>query len=184
MLRFPLKTERIIIRPLRKNDLDKRLRWKSYPDPLYQHYNLSVMSEEEKAAWYSKRKTDPNLLYLAIDNHQGELLGFINIFNIDPVSRHATFGIYLGYEFTDKGNGTEAVKTILPYCFEKMQLTELRLHVAALNHRAIRCYRKSGSKWWGQPMKNTTPVAILIFLVTKDLPISDNISSRRIPTYW
>jgi len=159
-----LKGERIIIRPLMRSDLDKRLQWKPYPEPLYKHYNRGEMSTEEKDNWYSDRTTNPTVLYLAIvrrdsygDNYQGELLGFLNIFNINRGNLTAKFGIYLGFKFTDKGYGTEAINILLSYYFEKMKFRELQLGVAALNHRAIRCYQKCGFKYVGTTYNKHDP---------------------------
>ena len=142
-----LKGERITIRPLKRDDIDKRLRWKHYPDPLYKHYNRGEMSVEEKEKWYSDRTTNPTVLYLAIDSLKGELLGFLNVFDIDRENRRAKLGIYLGYEFTNQGYGTEAINILLHYYFEKMKFKELYLGVAALNHRAIHCYKKCGFEY-------------------------------------
>lgn len=144
IVRFKLKGGRIIIRPLRRDDIDKRLKWKSYPNPLYAHYNPGEMTDAQKKEWYLKRKKDPRMLYLSIDSLNGELLGFLSLFEIDWENKKSRLGIYLGYEFTDKGYGTEAIRTLLPYYFEKMKFKELNLDVAALNKRAIRCYLNCG----------------------------------------
>jgi diamine N-acetyltransferase len=145
--RFKLKGKRIVIRPLRRDDINKRLAWQRYPDPLYSHYNLKEMTKSQKEEWYKKKKKDPKMLYLAIDTLKGELLGFLSVFEIDWGNKKAKLGIYLGYEHTDKGYGSEAIKTLLPYYFEKMKFRELGLDVASLNKRAIRCYLKCGFKF-------------------------------------
>jgi len=157
IVRLKLKGERIIIRPLRRDDIDKRLKWKKYPDPLYYHYNLEKMTEAQEKAWYQKRKNDPQMLYLAIDNLQGELLGFLSLLEINWEDKKAKLGIYLGYEYTDKGYGTEAIKTLLLYYFEKMIFKELGLDVAALNQRAIRCYLKCGFEFAGSKFNKHDP---------------------------
>jgi diamine N-acetyltransferase len=128
-------------------DIDKRLHWKPYPDPLYKHYNLGEMSEAEKEKWYNDRTTNPNVLYLAIDSLKGELIGFLNIFNIDRKNKRAKFGIYLGYEFINQGYGTEAINILLCHYFEKLKFRKLYLGVASLNHRAIHCYQKCGFEY-------------------------------------
>ncbi len=155
--RFRLKGERIIIHPLRRYDIDKRLKWKPYPDPLYAHYNLGEMTEAQKKEWYLKRKKDPHMLYLAIDSLKEELLGFLNIYDLDWGNKKAKLGIYLGYESTDKGYGTEAIGTLLPYFFEKMKFKELYLDVVALNQRAIKCYLKCGFEFVRTKFKRHDP---------------------------
>jgi len=144
IIRFKLKGKKIILRPLRRDDINKRLKWKPYLDPLYAHYNLREMTEAQKKEWCLKRKKDPLMLYLSIDSLEGELLGFLNIYDLDWENKKAKLGIYLGYEYTDKGYGTEAIRTLVPYFFEKMKFKELYLDVVALNQRAIKCYLNCG----------------------------------------
>jgi diamine N-acetyltransferase len=141
-----IQSGRILIRPLKRDDIDKRLKWKKYRDPLYFHYNLPEMTISQKRQWYLKRKNDPASIYLAIESIRGKLLGFINLYNINMEKKMATLGIYLGSEFTDKGYGTEAIMILLPHYFETIGFKELRLEVASHNKRAIECYRKCGFK--------------------------------------
>lgn len=148
IVHFRLKGKKITLRPLRRDDINKRLRWKSYPDPLYFHYNFGEMTEPQKKAWYLKRKKDPRTLYLSIEKPEGELIGFLSIYDLDREKKKGMLGIYLGYEYTDKGYGTEAIRTILPYYFEKMKFKELYLDVATLNQRAIKCYLNCGFEFF------------------------------------
>ena len=94
--RFKLKGKRIILRTLKRNDIKKRLKWKKYSDPLYFHYNLSELTEAQQEEWFLKKKIDPKILYLAIDNLKGELLGFLSLFEINLKYKKAKLGIYLG----------------------------------------------------------------------------------------
>ena len=157
IVRLKLRGKRITLRPLRRDDIDKRLKWKPYPDPLYAHYNLGEMTEAQEKAWYLKRKKDPRMLYLSIDSLKGELLGFLSLFEIDWENKKSRLGVYLGYEFTDKGYGTEAIKTLLPYYFDKMKFKELYLDVAALNKRAIKCYLNCGFEFCGTKFQKHDP---------------------------
>jgi RimJ/RimL family protein N-acetyltransferase len=115
------------------------------------------MTQAKKKEWYLKRKKDPHMLYLSIDSLEGELLGFLSLFEIDWENKKAKLGIYLGYEFTDKGYGTEAIKTLLPYYFEKMKFKELYLDVAALNKKAIKCYLNCGFEFVRTEFKRHDP---------------------------
>jgi len=120
-----LKGNKVIIRSLRRDDIDKRLAWKKYPDPLYFHYNPPNFGQKEREEWYFKRKYDPNMVYLAIDNHQDRLVGFICLYKIDRSAKTAWTGIFLGYEFTDRGYGTDAILTLAKYFFEEMERDHL-----------------------------------------------------------
>jgi RimJ/RimL family protein N-acetyltransferase len=108
-----LRGRRILIRPLEREDIDRRLKWKPYPDPLYFHYNLGNLKESEKEDWFLKRKRDTTSIYLSIDNAEGNLIGFLRLYKIEPQDKTAWFGIHLGYEFVDRGLGTEAALALL-----------------------------------------------------------------------
>lgn len=142
--RLNLKGKKTIIRDLKREDVDKRLKWKPYPDPLYYHYNLPYMRHTEKELWYMKKKENPSMVYLSIDNLEHELIGFLSLFKIDRKNKSSEVGIYLGYEFINQGYGTDALLTLMKYYFEKLGWDKLLLDVAALNKRAIRSYEKCG----------------------------------------
>lgn len=139
-----LKGKKVLIRPLKREDIDKRLKWKPYPDPLYSHYNLGNLIEYEKEVWYLKRKSDLSSVWFSIDNTFGELIGFISLYAINPQEKTCWFGIYLGYEFINRGLGTDAILTLLKYYFEQLKFEKLFLDVVSHNKRAIRCYEKCG----------------------------------------
>lgn len=125
-------------------DMDRRLKWKPYPDPLFFHYNLPDMTGDQKEAWFIKRKNDPSALWFSIENSEGQLVGFICLNKIEPASKTAWLGIFLGYEFVNQGMGTDAMLTLMRYFFGEMQFEHLFLDVASHNKRAIRCYEKCG----------------------------------------
>ena len=139
-----LNSKKIILRSLKRDDIDKRLRWKKYRDPLYAHYNLDEMTRAQKRQWYVKRITNPKMIYFAIDNLKGDLLGFLNLYAIKRDKKRAKLGIYLRPEYVNRHYGSEAIATLLPYYFEIMRFKELRLDVASHNLRAIKCYQKCG----------------------------------------
>jgi len=127
-----------------KGDIEKRLKWKKYHDPLFAHYNIPKMTASQKKEWYWKKKRNPEMLYQSITSPRGRLLGFLNIFDIDWAKRKAELGIYFSPDSIDKGYGTEAIMLFLPYYFESLNFREMYLNVASLNKRAIKCYYKCG----------------------------------------
>ena len=139
---FRLEGKRVTIRPLRRDDIHHRLKWRKYRDPLYAHYNLPVMTAAQEREWYLKRKNDPERTHLSIENSKGKVIGFLSLSKIDEAKRTATFGIYFASDYVNKDYGTETIMTFLEYYFENLRFTELSLDVASLNLRAIRCYRK------------------------------------------
>ncbi len=142
-----LRGTKVILRPMLREDVDKRWNWKQYPDPLFSHYNPPPMNEDQKEVWFLKRKSDISALWFSIDNTPGQLVGFVCFYGINPQIKTAWLGIYLGYEFVDLGMGTDAILTLLQYYFEEIRFELLFLDVASHNKRAIRCYEKCGFRF-------------------------------------
>ena len=76
-----------------------------------------------------------------------EYIGQLDLINIDWVNRVGTIGIVIGTkENLGKGYGTEAIKLLQQFSFNKLNLNKLELDVRSFNKRAIRSYEKSGFK--------------------------------------
>ena len=60
----------------------------------------------------------------------------------------ANLGIMIG-EYQGEGYGTEAIKLLIKYAFEELNVHRVELDVAEDNIRAIKCYQKCGFKQCG-----------------------------------
>ena len=84
---------------------------------------------------------------LAVDMPLGRCL----LFNVDPINRSAMLGIFIGEKTNwGKGYGHEAVKLLLDYGFNLLNLNNVMLGVFSFNERAIRSYQKVGFKEIGR----------------------------------
>lgn len=74
-----------------------------------------------------------------------EMIGELSISDIDKENNKAGFRISMtSISFTGKGYGTEAIKLVLSFVFEQLQLNRLQLEVFSHNVRGIRAYEKAG----------------------------------------
>lgn len=72
-------------------------------------------------------------------------IGFIGLDGINWIHGEAWLGIGIGdRSFWGQGYGTEAVRLILKYAFDELNLYRISLNVFAYNERAIRAYQKAG----------------------------------------
>ena len=74
----------------------------------------------------------------------GALYGAIRVKNIDADDRKAEIGYFIGSEFAGKGIVSCAVRTVLAYCFESLQLNRMELRCAATNEHSIRVAERLG----------------------------------------
>ena len=71
-------------------------------------------------------------------------LGEISLTGVDAVARRARLTVVLKPECQGRGYGTEAVRLMLRYAFDYLNLERVALAVQADNPRAIRAYEKAG----------------------------------------
>ena len=62
-----------------------------------------------------------------------ELCGSIRVKDIDQHDRNAKVGYFLGYQFEGQGFMTAALRVILDYCFNTLELNRIALHCASTN---------------------------------------------------
>ena len=71
-------------------------------------------------------------------------MGQCNLIMIDHQSRRATLAIVLPAEHHGKGYGGEAIRLLLKYAFEQLNLNRVTLNVIEDNLRAIALYERCG----------------------------------------
>lgn len=77
-------------------------------------------------------------------------IGDIGLGGFDRAAGTAWVGIGIGEpEYRGKGYGTDAMKALLRYAFEELNLHRVNLSVFDFNKRAIRSYEKCGFKYEG-----------------------------------
>lgn len=97
----------------------------------------------------SKNKNGVTFGIVKLDDD--ELIGNCGLKEISAVNRTATLGIFIGEkEERSKGYGLEAIKLLLDYGFNYLNLHEINLDVYSFNERAIKCYEKVGFKEYGR----------------------------------
>lgn len=106
----------------------------------------SEVSKYREVNWY-KNKKQKNIDFGIYDKKTSKLIGSVDISSIDLENKHAEIGMAIGNkEYWGKGYGTDTVKTILDYCFDKLGLNKVYLDAWEENKRAIGCYLKCGFK--------------------------------------
>jgi RimJ/RimL family protein N-acetyltransferase len=149
-----LQGQRIAIRPMRRSDLDGMERWRPFADPLYAPFGYPQRSAAERDRWFRWRSTDPTRALYVIEDEQQQVIGSLTLRDISA-RQSARLGITLGADFVSQGYGTEALRCFLDYFFGSLGFEKMVLDVAAINQRAIRCYRRLGFAQTGQHYQAT-----------------------------
>jgi RimJ/RimL family protein N-acetyltransferase len=95
------------------------------------------------------QRGDP--VFTIVDRETSQPIGRCLLFNVNPVDRNATAGIFIGDKaYWNRGYGADALRLLLDYAFNLLNLNNVMLGVFEFNQRAIACYRKVGFKEIGR----------------------------------
>lgn len=111
---------------------------------------ISIEGERE----YLESNKSQEATFVIVTLEEDKMIGTCSIENINYINRTGTLGIFIGDEAArNKGYGTEAIKLILDYGFNYLNLNNIYLQVMSFNERAISCYKKCGFKEFGRRRK-------------------------------
>lgn len=112
-------------------------------------YNVYALEKEQQLiAEVIQRQQH---VFAIVDIETDETIGRGMLFDIDPVNRKAMLGIVIGEKACwGKGYGQEAVRLLLDYAFNLLNLNSVMLGTFAFNERAIHCYEQVGFKEIGR----------------------------------
>jgi RimJ/RimL family protein N-acetyltransferase len=89
--------------------------------------------------------------FLIVDLATDRPIGWCALFVADAVNRRASMSILIGEkEYWSQGYGQDAVRALLNYGFQLLNLNAVELVVHEENERARRCYEKLGFKVTGR----------------------------------
>ncbi|HUR14746.1 MAG TPA: GNAT family protein [Mycobacteriales bacterium] len=74
----------------------------------------------------------------------GVAVGTATLFGFDGYARHAEAGINLAPEVRGRGVGTEVIRQLVAFGFERRNLRRIHLQAIASNAAALRAYEKAG----------------------------------------
>lgn len=145
--------ERVRLRPVEREDLPHFVAW--FQDPEVREGLLVFMpysmGQEEK--WFQghldgfpgNQATQPLSIDTQDDDGNWIHIGSCGYHHIDWRSRKGEVGISIGDKrYWNQGLGTDAMRTLVRFGFEQLNLNRVLLQVFAFNARAIRSYEKIG----------------------------------------
>ena len=157
-----LRGEKVIIRPMVREDMEKMRAWPPLTDPLDALLNGSPRRSDDNI-WFQEQANDPSRRWYAVEDLAGHLIGRLSLRHVVE-GKSARLGITLAAGYLGRGYGTDAIRTFLVYYFQDLGFEALYLDVAAPNGRAIRCYEKCGFKQMGSHYRGVGSDERLAFL--------------------
>jgi len=90
-------------------------------------------------------------VYAIVDLKTDTLIGNVALIDIDHLDRQCKLGIFIGNkDYWGKGYGREAIRLLLGFAFNRLNMNNVLLNVYAPNERAYRCYRSVGFREIGR----------------------------------
>jgi RimJ/RimL family protein N-acetyltransferase len=150
MIRSPFEGKLIRLRAFEEHDIPRvnELVW----DPDVSRH-LAIAWPDSIAgthAFWERARANGDGVVLVVDTLAGELIGLCSLEGINPRTRSAALGIWIGRTYWDRGYGTDAVRTLCRYGFAEMNLQRIGLAVYETNPRGVRAYEKIGFKEEGR----------------------------------
>jgi len=146
--------DRIYLSPRSLEDAEKYTEWMNdFQITDYtgrSHQTMSIEAEKRYLEEHAKEDT----VFAIVEKDTDKLLGTVGLHQVDNIKRRATLGIFIGEEdYRSKGYGTEAVRLILDFGFNYLNLNNIKLDLMEFNERALKCYIKCGFKEYGRRRK-------------------------------
>lgn len=139
----------ITVKELKPEDMPDFLAWGKHTDLRFLHYNFPEISEDQLIDWYHSKKVPFFRWVYAAKDEKDALLGYMTVKHIQRILRRAELGIVFDPARLGEGYGSVSLIAFLRIFFYEKKMKELRLRVAAFNHRAQRAYEKVGFVEYG-----------------------------------
>jgi RimJ/RimL family protein N-acetyltransferase len=139
--RFMIAGEHVILRAFERDDAERCYRWMNDPNivrTLKTRYPIAFQNEIEwldRAMHVSPNDSERHFAIEKKDDRSH--IGNASIHDIEWVSRTAAFGLFIGEPSAwNKGFGSDAIRTLVRFAFDEMNLRKLRNNVFDYNDRA------------------------------------------------
>ena len=146
--------ERIYLSPRNVEDVEIFTEWMNdffVTDYTGRSYQTVTLQEEKE---HLEKRAINKSVFAIIDSEKDEMIGTVGLHEIDNINRTATLGIFIGNKnYWSKSYGTEAIKLILDFGFNYLNLNNIDLALMEFNQRALKCYEKCGFKEIGRKRK-------------------------------
>jgi RimJ/RimL family protein N-acetyltransferase len=142
--------EKTRLRRIEREDIPTFVRW--FGDPEVRAFLLvnSPISHAQEEKWFERKLEEESELF-AIETLDGTHIGNIELFDFQRVHHQAELGVVLGEKaYWGQGYGSDAIRTLLRFGFEELNLHRIQLRVYEDNERGIRAYRKCGFQHEGR----------------------------------
>lgn len=143
--------KKVMLRELRESDLPDIMEYVND----YETYSTFTDSaprpktEEFQKCWIAGSTREDLLTFAIADKETGEFAGTIQLRDINRRARRSLFSIVLKPSAQGRGYGTDALRVLLRFAFDELNLHKITLVVYEGNEGGRRLYEKVGFQYEG-----------------------------------
>lgn len=149
---YPVRTSRLLLRPLTPGDVDALLAYRSRPDVCryvpFEPMDRQVISERLARVWATTELTDEGQsLTLGVEiTATGDLVGDVILFWHSREHRGGEIGYVVNPDFAGRGYATEAAHAVLRLGFDDLGLHRIVARIDERNEPSARLARRLGMR--------------------------------------
>jgi len=144
--------ENIRLRDIKEKDITFLHEYVNNEDVLFyiNPKNAFLFTEKDEKDWFKKMSAFENNYEFVIENiENNEIIGICGFNEIDFKNSNTIIGIFIKKEMQNKGYGKLALKILINFAFDELNLNKIKLNVFSFNPNAIKLYEKLGFKTEG-----------------------------------
>ena len=140
----------ISLRAPEMTDVDRIFLWENDPGFFEVLPNSAPLSRLQVWEYVHNYSADPfsthELRQMIADADTNVVVGYLDLFEFDPVNHRAGIAIYIDEEWRQKGYGTQALEAVERYAVSTLAIHQLWVIVAIDNEPSKKLFDKAGFK--------------------------------------
>ena len=143
-----LSDEMLTLRAPEMSDLDMLFLWEN--DSSLWHVGNAIAPYSRKQLWeyietyvadiFATRQ----LRFIIQENNSEKPIGTIDLFDFDPINRHASLGIYIQEDYRQKGYAKRAIEILCKYCSVHIGMHTLTAITSVNNNAGMKLFKSCG----------------------------------------
>ena len=141
-----LENNLVSLRMMTSEDTDKIIAWRNSPTVMQRFLYRKPLTRADHLNWIHNRiETGEVVQFIIVVKETQQEIGSTYLRDINPVSKTAEFGIFIGENANGgHGYGSAAQQLTLSYAYEKLGLKQIKARILADNEASIRMHLKNG----------------------------------------
>ncbi len=144
-----LKSENILLRACEPEDMPLMYQWENHTDywllsdttKPFSKYTIQEFIQQDRNDIHTTRQQR----FVIAMNHDKKAIGFIDLYQFEPVHRRAGVGILIGDEKErSKGYALESLKCLMQFAHDVLNMHQLYCYIQASNKKSVVLFQRAG----------------------------------------